>query len=268
MDNLIGVSSTTYVGHSFEDVVQSVSKVGYKHLELVSAPGINEHINPRPEVITKKDIKKISDYCNDYGVDIFALGGHCRLLKENDLDNFKKVLDLAENLGVKFVSTDTGEVEDREQEKNFYKVISKIADYADSKDISVCIEMHGHWFNTGKKGTAILKKINHPNLKINYDTGNVIFFNNTRPEDDIRYALPFLGFIHLKDSSGKYKDWDFPPIGEGDVDFNKIFNLIKDYKGPISVEIEFDGQVQPLEKINDALKKSMDYLKKYSFYNF
>lgn len=268
MENIIGISSTTYVGHSFEDVVKSVSKAGFKYLELVSAPGINEHIDPKPEIITQKDIKIIESYCNDFGVEIYALGGHCRLLKDNSIENFNKVLDLAEILGVKYVSTDTGEIEEEEDEKRFFKEIREVADYAALKDVCVCIEMHGNWFNTGKKGTEVLKRIDHPNLKINYDTGNVIFFNNTRPEDDIKYALPFLGFMHLKDSSGKYKDWDFPPIGEGAVDFKKIFTAIKGYRGPISLEIEFDGKVQPLEKINIGLKKSMDFLKKYGFHRF
>jgi sugar phosphate isomerase/epimerase len=196
------------------------------------------------------------------------LGGHCRLLKDNSINNFNKVLDLAESLGVKYVSTDTGEIEEEEDKEKFFREIRKIGEYAAPKNISICIEMHGDWFNSGKKGSEIIKDIDLDNVKINYDTGNVIFFNDTRPEDDIKYALPFLGFIHLKDSSGKYKDWDFPTIGEGAINFEKIFNSIKDYKGPISLEIEFDGKKQPLEKISDGLKKSMEYLKGYGFHNF
>lgn len=267
-DNMIGVSSTTYVGHSFEDVVKSVSEVGFKYLELVSAPGINEHINPRPEVISKKEIHYIESFCNDHGVEIYALGGHCRLLKNKSIENFKKVLDMAEVLNVKYVSTDTGEIESKEDEKRFYKEIVEIANYAFARDINICIEMHGNWFNNGKKGSNILRKIDNPNIKINYDTGNVIFFDNTRPEYDIEHALPFLGFVHLKDSSGKYKDWDFPPIGEGKIDFKKIFEVIKNYEGPISLEIEFDGKVQPIKKISNGLKKSMESLKEYGFYKF
>jgi len=267
-DNIIGVSSTTYVGHSFKDVVKSVSEVGFKYLELVSAPGINEHINPRPEVISKKEIQHIKNYCNNYGIEIFALGGHSRLLKNKSLENFKKVLDMAEILNVKYVSTDTGEIENKEDEKIFYKEIIELINYASTKNISICIEMHGNWFNSGKKGYDILKSIGNPNIKINYDTGNVIYFDNTRPENDIKYALPFLGFIHLKDSSGKYKDWDFPPIGDGKVDFKKIFEAIKDYKGPISLEIEFDGKVQPIKKISNGLKKSKEFLEGYGFHKF
>ena len=150
----------------------------------------------------------------------------------------------------------------------WYADILGIADYAALKNIIVCIEMHGNWFNSGKKAVEILNKINHPHIKINYDTGNVIFFNNTRPEEDINYALPYLGIIHLKDSSGKFKDWDFPAIGDGNIDFDQIFSALKNYDGPISLEIEFNGDVQPLKKINTALVDSMNFLKKYGYHKF
>ena len=59
MNNKIGISSTTYVGHSLEEVLKSISETGYRFIELVSAPGINEHINPRPEVMKQEDINRI-----------------------------------------------------------------------------------------------------------------------------------------------------------------------------------------------------------------
>jgi sugar phosphate isomerase/epimerase len=268
MKNIIGVSSTTYVGHSFEEVLESVSEIGFKFVELVSAPGINEHIDPRPEVMKPEDIKRIKALCDDYKVEIYALGGHCRLLKDGGTDNFKKVLDLAYDLDVKYVSTDTGEIESEDDKKRFYREILEIADHAALKNISICVEMHGNWFNNGKKAVEILNKINRQNVKINYDTGNVIYFNNTRPEEDIKYAVPYLGIIHLKDSSGKFKDWDFPAIGEGNIEFEKIFNALENYDGPISLEIEFNGDVQPLKKINTALVDSMNFLKKYGYQKF
>ena len=54
--------------------------------------------------------------------------------------------------------------------KKFYKDISKIASYASSKDVTVCLEMHGGWCNTGKKGAEIVKTINNPSIKLNYDS--------------------------------------------------------------------------------------------------
>jgi sugar phosphate isomerase/epimerase len=75
-----------------------------------------------------------------------------------------------------------------------------------------------------------------------------------------------MAFLHLKENgSGKFQDWNFPALGEGIIDFKKVFNLIKDYAGPISVEIEFDGKERSLEEINKAVKKSYDFLKGFGY---
>lgn len=185
-------------------------------------------------------------------------------MKEKGVENFKKVLDFAGLAGVKYVTTDTGEVKNIEDEKKFYTDIRVIGDYAKEKGVTVCLEMHGEWCNNGKIGASIIKKINNPNIKLNHDTANVIFFGNVRAEDDLKYALPYMGYVHLKDNgSGKAKDWNFPALGEGIIDFEKIFELLKEFDGPGSVEIEFDGKERSLEEINEAVKKSYDFLKKH-----
>ena len=87
--------------------------------------------------------------------------------------------------------------------------------------------------NTGKIGAEIIKTINHPNIKLNYDTANVVFYGNTRPEEDMKYALPYMGYVHLKESgNGKFGEWNFPALGEGVLDFDKIFDMLKQFDGP------------------------------------
>ena len=49
-------------------------------------------------------------------------------MKENSVENFKKVLDFAGLAGVKFVTTDTGEVKTKEDEKKFYSIIKELGD--------------------------------------------------------------------------------------------------------------------------------------------
>lgn len=83
-------------------------------------------------------------------------------MKENSIENFKRALDMAEILGVEYVSTDTGEIENDEDKKRFYREINELADYAHSRNINICIEIHGNWFNNGKKGYNILKELPIP----------------------------------------------------------------------------------------------------------
>lgn len=263
MKKTIGVVTSTYPNYRGKDAIEGIAKAGFKYIELASAPSYFEHM-PRPEIeVSKRIVDDVLKECSDHGLTLQCIAGHTRLMKENCIENFKKVLDFASFANVNFVTTDTGEVKNADDEKIFYSMIRELGDYAKDKGITICLEMHGGWCNTGKIGAEIIKKVNHTNVKLNYDTSNVTFYGNVSAEEDIKYAIPYMGYIHLKDNgSGKANDWNFPALGDGILDFKKIFKELEAFDGPGSVEIEFDGKERSLEEINEAVKKSFDFLKK------
>ena len=266
MKTTIGVVTSTYPNFSGIEAMEGISKAGFKYVELASAPAFFEHM-PRPEKSTdQKVVDGVLDLCKKYGLILQAIAGHTRLMQEDSVKNFKTVLDFASRARIKFVTTDTGEVKDKEDERKFYTDIAELADYAKDKGVVICFEMHGNWCNNGKKGAEIIKIINHPNIKLNYDTGNVILYGMVRPEEDIKYAIPYMGYLHIKEhGNGKMGEWNFPALGDGVLNFNKIFDLLKDYNGPSSVEIEFEGKERTLDEINQAVKKSFDFLEGYGY---
>lgn len=262
MKKSIGVVTSTYPKNSGSEAIKGISEAGFKYIELASAPAYFEHI-PRPENgVTKEIVDAVLKECADYGLTLQAIAGHTRMIKDDTVETFKKVLDFANLANVHIVTTDAGEIKGKEDEKKFYADIKELADYAKDKDITICLEMHGNWCNNGKIGAEIIKTINHPNVKLNYDTSNVIMYGNARPEEDLPFALPYMGFVHLKESgNGKFGEWNFPALGEGVLDFDKIFKLLEQFDGSGSVEVEFDGVERSLEEINAAVKKSYDFLK-------
>jgi len=106
---------------------------------------------------------------------------------------FKRLIDGCRLLSSKFLITDTDYMDDGKKQKLFYKNIRNVLDYAASKDLILCLDVHGPWCCNGKTAASIIKNVSHPNLKINYCTGNAIYWGNSRPEDDIDCTLPFLG---------------------------------------------------------------------------
>jgi len=69
--------------------------------------------------------------------------------------------------------------------------------------------------------------------------------------------------VHLKDKLGEGKVWNFPAIGEGDIDFARVLGILDKggYTGPVSVEIEFVGEPwPPLAEVNRAMRASHDKL--------
>ncbi len=266
MKNTIGVVTSTYPNYSAEEALEGISRAGFKYVELATCPGFFEHISPRPEDMKPGDEKKVLDLCEKYNLTLQCIAAHTRMMKEDTVKNLKAVIDFAYRANVHFINTDTGEVNGHSDEEKFYSDITELANYAKDREVTICLEMHGNWCNTGKKGAEIIKKIGLPNVKLNYDTSNVIFYGGVRPEVDIEEALPYMGYLHLKDhGTGKKGEWNFPALGEGIVDFEKIFDYLKSYTGPISVEIEFDGEEKELETINEAVKKSYNFLKSHGY---
>ena len=265
MKNKIGVVTSTYPNYNADEAMAGISAASFKYVELASAPAYFNHILPLPEEATEADVRNLLNKCKGYGLELYCIAGHTRLLTENGVADFKTVLDYANMAAVRFVTTDVGEIKVEDDKQRFYRDIAEIADYAQSKNVTVCLEMHGSWCNNGKTGAEIIQKVNHPNVRLNYDTANVSLYGGVWAVDDMQYALPYMGFMHIKEVGGELKEWNFPALGDGKVDFDKIRELIKDYTGPISVEIEFDGKERLLQEINTAVKKSYDFLAENGF---
>ena len=72
-----------------------------------------------------------------------------------------------------------------------------------------------------------------------------------------------LMYIHLKDKNGESKEWNFPALGKGYVNFPVLFEKLEKAGNscPFSIEIEFtpDG-AGSLEAVNQAVKDSGEYL--------
>ena len=249
-----GVVTSAFQEYSIEEALKVISESGFKYIEFCPDPC-------KEKEIKNTEAQRILNLCKAFGLKFYCISAHGNFGNENTIINLKKIMDFASLCGVNFITTDVGEVKTLKEERKFYSDIEILADYAKLKNITICLETHGNWLNSGKIGATIIKKINHPNIKLNYDTGNVMYYGGIKAEEDIKYAVPYMGFIHLKERTDKPKEFNFSALGKGKLDFEKIFNLIKDYSGYISVEVEFDGKIHPLDEISNALKESYHFLR-------
>jgi len=261
MFDVITVSTNTYHTFSLEAALKGISRAGFRYLELACVRGWTEHFVLKG--FTEADVENLKKKCALYGLSMSSVSGHSDLSKPEGFDNLKKAIDLAVLVGAKVVNTGTVEKED--DLSIFYQYIPELGNYALIKGVKVGLEIHGDVLKNGQAAKEFMEKINHPGIGINYDTGNCIFYGDSRPEEDIFHCLPWIVHIHLKDKIGGYKVWNFPPLGEGTVDFKKIFSILRENKVdvPLSVEIEYSGSFDhPVSYVDECVKKSYDYLQK------
>ena len=142
----------------------------------------------------------------------------------------------------------------REREIEILRVLSEPAG---EEEIQICIE--NDVSSSIEELVTMVGRINRRNVGITYDFGHAfLYYSRFGGEREfltsIKRALPYLKHIHVHDNFGQASitSQDDPyinrlPFGEGDlhmppgmgkIPYEKVFSLIREYKGIVVMEIE------------------------------
>jgi sugar phosphate isomerase/epimerase len=141
--------------------------------------------------------------------------------------------------------------------------IRDLVPYLEEFDLTLVLENHGE-HGTGAIVKSIVDLVGSEHVRVNYDTANVIYFAGIDPVQDLAACIDSVGFLHIKDKIGGMKEWNFPALGKGSVDFPKLFSMLgrAGNKSPLSIEIEFTSTgSKDIAEVNLAVKDSAAYLK-------
>lgn len=264
MSNRLAANTSSYMPYSLEEALAGIAAAGYRYVELAAIRGVIDHV---PIDADAKTIGRVQRLLNEHSLIPAVLSAHSDLTAERGKKDAIRGLDLCERMGIPIMNTCVGGPGDhRENEAAFLRNIGGLADYAAKRDIMITLEIHGELTATGRKSRELVDKVNRPNVLINYDTANCEYFGGVRAEDDLPYALPCIGLSHLKDKIGGLRVWNFPALGRGHVDFEKLLGMLRraGYTGPYSVEIEFKGNPWPSwDIVNRAMRASYKYLNQF-----
>jgi sugar phosphate isomerase/epimerase len=264
----LAVSTNSFHGWPLEEALAGIAAAGFASVELSSVPGWTEHV---PRDAPNDEIARIKELLAHYGLTATALSGHSDLTTDEGMEEFRQALRLCRAFGVSNVTTGTGGHNDASegtlaaQRAAFLLRIGALADEAAAAGITICLETHGGLLATGAMAATLVARIDKPNVGINYDTGNVVYYGDTRPEEDVEVAAPYIRHLHIKDQIGGKGVWNFPPIGTGDVDFVPIFARLRraGVQVPASIELEFQGEPWPSPReITAALVESRQFLRR------
>ncbi|MDF2857696.1 MAG: sugar phosphate isomerase/epimerase [Neobacillus sp.] len=257
------INSNTYHGFSLEDAVKGASRAGFNQIELAAVKDHTAHVLPD---MSQEQLNEIKALLQDFGMKCVGIGAHSNVMNEEGMANLLKSIDLAVEFDCEFVITATGDAHNDtdviEDEAVLARNLEPIIEKCEKLNKTLVIETHGNNYATGVSLKKLAQRLNN-RVKINYDTGNVIFHGNTLPYEDLEASADYVEFIHLKDKAGANNEWNFPAIGDGNLDFSQLFETLKkaNYKGPISVEIEFTAAGPAnLEEVNNSVVKSYNYL--------
>ena len=194
--NSVSLVTNIAKGYSLEQALQIVSECGFGRVEIASIGGMCEHVTPGD--ITPEFIETLVDMLKSYNLSSYAFSGHVDLTEDSGVEAFLLKMDLAAGIGCKVINTNAGPAG---RLAEFRRNLPIIIDRAERLGLTVCLESHGDIIGSAKEASRLFKEINHPLIRMNYDTGNTYYYakRNIPIEDDILYGLEYLAYIHIKD---------------------------------------------------------------------
>jgi L-ribulose-5-phosphate 3-epimerase len=261
MNNILAASTNSYHTYGLDEALEGIAQAGFKYVELCAVRGWTEHV---PLEATDAQITELQAKLDGLGLQASALSGHSDLTTAEGVVDGKKAVDLCTMLGLTIMNTAIGGHYSEDEDRTaFMGYIHELADYAAERGVTLALEIHGDIMASGELSIPLIKEINRDNVRINYDTANCVFYGGVEAIDDLRSTAPYLAHVHLKDTGGGKREWNFPAISEGRLDFGAILKLLDDvsYAGPFSVEIEFQGEPwPPVSEVNRSMKVSYAHL--------
>lgn len=261
----IFVNSNTYHGYPLDEAIDSISKAGFNAIELTATKGWTEHVFPS---MSFSELVRIKRKLKESNLEVIAMSGHANLMDQNRLPDFIENMYLAKFFDSQFIVSSIGEahLEDKEHlgEDELVTNIHSLIPILEETGLTLVLEVHGKDHGSGKIINSIVKKVNHPQVKIAYDTANALFYGDVNLVEDIEASMDNIAYMHLKDKAGERTEWNFPAIGQGDINFDEIFDLFDKHENyvPMSIEIEFtDKGPKDFEEVETAVIDSYNYLK-------
>ena len=109
--------------------------------------------------------------------------------------------------------------------------------------------------DTGRATVSLIQGL--PNIRINYDPGNVAWLTNRDPIDEFEIVAPYIANVHIKDIREVTDPPEWVPAGEGIIDYARHFEMLRQigYSGPISLEPHMDFTIESTRRCKEAVER-------------
>ena len=214
MKQKIGMFNADSVSKPFAEMLELAKELGFSGMELFDLADLK---TPDVEVA-----KRVRDKAAELEMDICCMSFGSDLMAkdlEEQLQKTKGYIRVAEAAGAPYMHFTTFPVLRYDvRGVSLNKVIRTLApsvrelcDYAAERGIGCVVEPQGFYLNGVEPLAQLLEEVDHPNLGIVADLGNVLCVD-AEPEKFIGYFAPVIRHVHIKDMAYTKVREDIPGV--------------------------------------------------------
>ena len=270
MNNKVVLHLNSYHGFNIDQALEGAAAAGFRYIEPCAVRGWAENVMPGME---KAEFDRIKNKMAGLKLTPIALSGHCNLLDRQRLDDFRKNICLAAELGCQYIISSAGEAHFGKDEKladdELAENIKSLLPDLEKAGLILGLEVHGE-YGTGSSLRAVVEKVASGLVGVAYDTGNAMYYGGKKCDEEIKTCAGIVKYVHLKDKIGGPKVWNFPAAGKGELHLRAFMDYLesKGYNGPYSAEIEYteDFTMNPkkpgdIDIANQAAKDAFSFFR-------
>jgi sugar phosphate isomerase/epimerase len=230
----IGCFNRPWTKWTFDDALRQIKAAGYdatglltrtKDEPFIAAEATPEYLAGLKQRLAASGLKP----------QMGALRSRHDIPLADSITEVRRQIDNAKTLGLAFVLSFG--VDKPGEYDHFYKVMGDAAAYAHERQIKLVMKPHGGGSGASAEIAAALHAVRHANFKIWYDAGNIIYYTNKDPVEELKPIAQHVTGFCAKDCGAPQGDVMIQ-FGTGRVDFVRVFQTLKaaGFDGPIMVE--------------------------------
>jgi sugar phosphate isomerase/epimerase len=241
---------------TYDMALDGIKAAGYKLTGLLTATPKEPLLasSATPEYLAELK-KKIA--ARGLAVNMGALRNKNDLPLAAQIKDMRQQIDNGKTVGVEFLLTFG--VDKPEHYENYYKLMRDAAACAQERGMKLVLKPHGGASGAAEEILRCLEQVKHPNFKIWFDAGNIIYYTGKDPVEQLKAVAPHVTGFCAKDCD-KQKGEVFLEFGKGKVDFPAVFRELKQagFNGPLMVECCAKGETP--EAVTAGARKNREYL--------
>ncbi|WP_182009617.1 2-keto-myo-inositol isomerase [Priestia aryabhattai] len=240
--------ATTLENSNLAKDLEYCDKHGYDYIEIRT-------MDKLPEYLKEKSLNELAEYFNTHHIKPLALNALVFFNNRDEdeylkiINEFKEMMDIAKNLGVKYVVAVPLVTEQKilkqDIKKSCVKVLKELSDIAEPYGVKIAVEFVGHpqcTVNTFGQAYDIVETVNRENIGLVLDCFH--FHAMGSDIEDLKKAEGSKIFIlHIDDTEdfpiGFLTDEDRVWPGLGAIDLDSILSTLKEigFADVVSVEL-------------------------------
>ncbi len=160
---------------------------------------------------------------------------------EQNGKNIRACATIAKKMGLKLVTFHAGFLPADETHPTFAKMLQRLDEVADIFMVQNILLGLETGQETATELAALLHKLNHPNIGVNFDPANMILYDKGDPVKALHVLAPWIRQVHIKDAKRTKVPgtWgEEVPVGTGEVDWRAFFSTFKHVIFNVNLAIE------------------------------